>query len=155
MSEPRVLFAEPGGRWRSVAFGPLFCLAGAVIEFALGVPVHWLAWVATAPLLAAATALHVLGARRHGAVELSTDRLRQGTEVLQVSDIELVFDEPGERAWDDPLFAWETSRALGESFSVPRQHTGVGLELTDGRLAQAWARDDSGLREALEEVLRR
>jgi len=64
-----------------------------------------------------------------------------------------MFDEPGERAWDDDTFDWEAAPALGESVSVPRRHTGIGLELSDGRLAQAWARDDAALRAALEQVL--
>jgi len=153
MSQEDVLFAEPGGRWRSVAFGPLLCLAGALLELTTRAPVHWLAWLTAAPLLAGVTALQVLGARRHGAVRLSTATLRQGTEELPVADIAEVFDEPGERAWDDDTFAWEAARALGESVSVPRRHTAIGLKLTDGRLVQAWARDDVGLRAGLQEVL--
>jgi len=147
-----VLFAEPGGRWRSVAFGPLLCLAGALLELVTRIPVHWLAWALAAPLLAGVTALQVLGARRHGVVGLSTVTLRQGTEELPVANIAEVFDEPGERAWDDYSFDWEGARALGASLSVPRRHTGIGLKLTDGRLVQAWARDDIALRAALQQV---
>lgn len=155
MNDPQVLFAEPGGRWRSVAFGPLLCLAGVLIELATGTAVHWLSWLVAAVLLAGLTALQVLGARRHGVVRLTATNLRQGTEELPVAAIESVFDAPGERAWDDPTYEWEAARALGESHSVPRRHTGIGLRLSDGRLVQAWARDDDGLRAALKEVLNR
>ena len=155
MSDAQVLFVEPGGRWRSIALGPLLCLAGALLELALGIPVHGLTWALVAVLLAGVTAVHVAGARRHCLVELSTARLRQGTEELPVSDIERVFDEPGERAWDDPTSSWEAARALGEWSAVPRKHTGIGLQLSDGRLVQAWARDHAGLRAGLHRVLHR
>ncbi|WP_231991932.1 DUF3093 domain-containing protein [Mycobacterium sp. ACS4331] len=44
---------------------------------------------------------------------------------------------------------WQSSRALGELTGVPRGRTGIGLRLTGGRTAQAWARDHKGLRAAL------
>lgn len=153
MSEEPVLFAEPGARWRAVVLGPALCLAGALIELALGTGVHWPAWLCAALLLAGVTALQVLGARRHGAVRLTATELRQGVETLPTSTIESVFDAPGERAWDDPTHPWEAARALGESHSVPRRHTGIGLRLRDGRLVQAWARNDGGLRAGLQEVV--
>jgi len=153
MSEPEVLFAEAGGRWRSVVWGPLLCLLGVVLELSLRIPVHWFTWVVAALLLAGITALQVLGARKYGVVRLTALTLRQGTEELPVADIVGMFDEPGERAWDDDTFDWEAAPALGESVSVPRRHTGIGLELSDGRLTQAWAHDDAALRAALEQVL--
>lgn len=152
MSERQVLYAEPGGRWRSVAWGPLLCLLGVALELGMRTPVHWLTWSAVAVLLGGMSALQVLGARRHGAVQLTTATLRQGTEELPVADVAEVFDAVGERAWDDDTFDWEAAPALGESVSVPRRHTGIGLKLTDGRLVQAWARDDAALRVALQEV---
>ena len=44
---------------------------------------------------------------------------------------------------------WQSSRALGELTGVPRGRTGIGLRLTGGRTAQAWARNHRGLRAAL------
>ncbi len=38
MSEPEVLFAEAGGRWRSVVWGPLLCLLGVLLELSLRIP---------------------------------------------------------------------------------------------------------------------
>ncbi|CAN5168861.1 hypothetical protein BH11ACT6_BH11ACT6_13420 [soil metagenome] len=48
---------------------------------------------------------------------------------------------------------WQSSRALGELVGVPRGRTGVGLKLTGGRTAQAWARRPQDLREALTELV--
>jgi hypothetical protein len=44
---------------------------------------------------------------------------------------------------------WQSSRALGELTGVPRGRTGIGLRLTGGRTAQAWARKHRALRDAL------
>ncbi|WP_328514746.1 DUF3093 domain-containing protein [Mycolicibacterium palauense] len=44
---------------------------------------------------------------------------------------------------------WQSARALGELTGVPRGRTGIGLRLSGGRTAQAWARRDRALREAL------
>ncbi len=44
---------------------------------------------------------------------------------------------------------WQSSRALGELTGVPRGRTGIGLKLTGGRTAQAWARHHRELRGAL------
>ncbi|WP_164860669.1 hypothetical protein [Rhodococcus sp. X156] len=153
MSTSPLLFAEPGGRWRTVAYGPALCLLAVLLELGLDVPVHWFTLIAIALLLAGIAALQVVGARRHCTVELTPTVLRQGTEELPVREIAAIFDEPGERAWDDELEPWELARALGESHSVPRHRVGVGLELADGRLVQAWARKDRALRSALQEVV--
>lgn len=44
---------------------------------------------------------------------------------------------------------WQSARTLGELAGVPRGRTGIGLRLTGGRTAQAWARNHRGLRAAL------
>ncbi|MDF2826111.1 MAG: conserved transrane protein [Mycobacterium sp.] len=44
---------------------------------------------------------------------------------------------------------WQSARALGELSGVPRGRTGIGLKLTGGRTAQAWARRHAELRAAL------
>lgn len=44
---------------------------------------------------------------------------------------------------------WQSARALGELTGVPRGRTGIGLEITDGRTVQAWARRHRDLRAAL------
>ena len=44
---------------------------------------------------------------------------------------------------------WQEARALGELAGVPRGRIGIGLKLTGGRTAQAWARRHRHLRAAL------
>ena len=44
---------------------------------------------------------------------------------------------------------WRAARALGELTGVPRGLTGIGIELTHHRTAQAWARKHEQLREVL------
>ncbi|WP_372440848.1 DUF3093 domain-containing protein [Mycolicibacterium mengxianglii] len=50
---------------------------------------------------------------------------------------------------------WQSARALGELSGVPRGRTGIGLKLTGGRTAQAWARRHQALRAALTELVER
>ena len=138
------LFLEPGARWRSLAWGPGLCLAGAGVEAVNGLPVHTLGWAAAAVVLVAVTTLQVLGARRHTAVELTPGHLRQGAEVLELAEVEHVLPpDPDGRA------DWQLARALGETSTVPKRCTGIGLRRHDGRVVQAWARDDEALRAAL------
>lgn len=144
MSASEPLLVEPGARWRSLVWGPALCLAGGVLEAVRGLPVHAPGWVAAAGLLVALTSLQVLGARRHTTVELTTTHLRQGAEVLELASVaEVLAADPDGRA------SWQMARALGETPTVPRRRTGIGLRLRDGRTVQAWARDDEALREAL------
>ena len=143
-SEPEVLLHEPGARWRTLAWGPVLCLLGAGVEALRGLTEHTLGWVAAAVLLAGVTALQVLGARQHTSVELTAASLRQGAEVLSLAEVaEVLPADPEGRA------PWQLTRALGESSTVPRGCTGIGLRLHDGRTVQAWARADDALRTAL------
>lgn len=146
MSEVR--YAEPGGRWRSVAWGPAFALLGVVLEAATGARVHGWVWLAAAVLLGGLTALQVSAARTHTSVELTGDALRQGERVLPLAEVAEVHGPSVREAFDDPFEPWETAPALGAP-AVPKKRTGVGLTLTDGRVVQAWAVDDEALRAAL------
>ena len=94
--------------------------------------------------------IQVKAARIHTSVELTRDALRQGTEVTKLSHIVRVFP-PAEHSVKSraPLEKWQTSRALGELSGVPRGRTGIGVELTGKRTAQAWARNHRALRAAL------
>lgn len=47
------------------------------------------------------------------------------------------------------VLKWQSARAIGELTGVPRGRTGIGLQLTGGRTAQAWARHPRELRAAL------
>lgn len=150
-SDPDVLFEEIGARWRTVAYGPVFCVVALVIELLTGPVVHWFALALFAAILAGIVAVQVAAARRHVSVQLTATTLRQGAEEVPVAEIAAVLPEADPYA-DEPQ-RWESARSLGELSAVPRRRKGIGLRLNDGSLAQAWARDDAGLREALTEVV--
>ncbi|MEV6556196.1 hypothetical protein AB0M22_10825 [Nocardia sp. NPDC051756] len=142
-----VLFAEPGARWRTVAYGPILCLIIFVVELTTGSSVHWFALLFCGSLIAMFVVLQVIAGQRHVSVELTDSTLRDGTETLPLSSIDAVLPERDEDAWDDE--DWEEARALGELSGVPRRRTGIGLRLTDGSLVQAWAKDHRTLRATL------
>ncbi|WP_024801976.1 hypothetical protein [Nocardia sp. BMG51109] len=151
---PTVLFAEPGARWRTVAYGPLLCLAVLLLELVLRGQVHWFGLGFCAALLAGFVYLQVVAGRRHVSVELTGSTLREGTETLPLSRIDQVLPEPDEESWDDE--DWQSARALGELSGVPRRRKGIGLKLRDGGgLVQAWARDHRRLRAELTAALER
>jgi hypothetical protein len=92
----------------------------------------------------------VKAARIHVSVELTEDALRQGTETILVREIVKVFPEAENSVKSDkPLANWQEARALGELAGVPRGRFGIGLKLTEGRTARAWARRHRHLRAVL------
>ncbi|MEV0356684.1 hypothetical protein AB0H71_11530 [Nocardia sp. NPDC050697] len=143
-----MLFAEPGARWRSVAYGPVLCAIVLVLELATGAQPHWFALIFCGSAIGGFVALQVVAGQRHVSVELTPEHLRQGTEIVPLPTIAAVLPERDEDDWDD--LDWESARALGELHGVPRRRTGIGLKLRDGALVQAWARNHRGLRAALE-----
>lgn len=146
-SDQGVVFEEVGARWRTVAYGPVFCVVALVIELSTGPVVHWFALTLFAAILAGIVAVQVAAARRHVSVQLTDTTLRQGAEELPIAEIAAVLPESDPYA-DEPQ-PWESARSLGELSAVPRRRRGIGLRLHDGSLVQAWARDDAGLRAAL------
>lgn len=146
-----ILFAEPGARWRSVAYGPLLCLIILILEVLTSAYVHWFALIFCAVLIAGFVVLQVIAGQRHVSVELTDTALREGTETLPLALIDAVLPERDEESWDDE--DWESARSLGELSGVPRRRKGIGLRLVDGDLVQAWAKDHRGLRAALTTVL--
>ncbi|MEU8896645.1 hypothetical protein [Nocardia sp. NPDC048505] len=145
-SAERVLFAEPGARWRTVAYGPALCVVILLLELVTGSPVHWFALLFCAGLIALFVALQVVAGRRHVSVELTGATLRSGAETLARADIAEVLPPRADARIEED---WESARALGELSGVPRRRTGIGLRLRDGSVVQAWARDHRGLRAAL------
>ncbi|AFU05708.1 hypothetical protein [Nocardia brasiliensis] len=145
--DANVLFAEPGARWRTTAYGPILCLIILILELATGSAVHWFALLFCGSLIAGFVVLQVIAGRRHVSVELTGTALRQGTETLPLSAVAAVLPERDEDAWDDE--DWESARALGELSGVPRRRTAIGLRLADGGFVQAWAKDHRALRAAL------
>ncbi|WP_107982657.1 hypothetical protein [Rhodococcus sp. OK519] len=147
VAEQTPLFHEEGARWRAVAYGPVFCVIALVIELVTGPVVHWFALTLFAAILAGIVSVQVAAARRHVSVLLTDSSLRQGAEEISLDEIDEVLPVSDPYA-DDPQ-PWESARTLGELSGVPRRRTAIGLSLWDGSLAQAWARDDEGLRAAL------
>lgn len=152
-SDP-VLFSEPGGRWRTVAYGPLLCLIVLILELVIGRgAIHWFGLAFCAALLAGFVALQVVAGRRHVSVELTESSLRQGTETVALDSIARIFPEHDDESWDDD--PWQSARALGELTGVPRRRTGIGLKMRGGGMVQAWARDHKELRAQLTAALDR
>ncbi|CAG7066638.1 hypothetical protein PICSAR189_02360 [Mycobacterium avium subsp. paratuberculosis] len=101
-------------------------------------------------LVSAFVGLQVKAARIHVSVELTEEALRQGTETILVREIVKVYPEAeNNEASGKELARWQSARALGELVGVPRGRIGIGLKLTNGRTAQAWARRHRQLRAAL------
>ena len=144
------LFFERGGSWLWLLAGPASALMMLYIQhrlgmgFSLAVPMFFLV-VVTGVL-----ALQIKAARVHTSVELTPEILREGTEVTRVGDILAVYPElPRSEKSGEPLEPWQSARTLGELSGVPKGRTAIGLRLTDGRDAQAWARRHAELREVL------
>ena len=144
------LFSEAGASWYWVLVGPASAAIMLWLEKKNGY-----GWQVTVPLLflvlvTSFIALQVKAARIHTSVELTNETLRQGTETIKVAEIVRVYPEP-----DHPLTSqkdlerWQSARALGELVGVPKGRIGIGLRLTGGRTAQAWARRHRHLRAAL------
>lgn len=145
-----VLFHEPGGRWRALLWGPAFCLVVLAVELASGPVIHWFALALFSLILVGLTYVQLRAARMHVSVELTTRQLRQGTETVDVAEITEIFPPAEYKDGEYEPKKWETARVLGELSGVPRKRHGIGLRLVGGGLVQAWAKDDDGLRAALE-----
>jgi len=148
--EPKPLFYEPGASWWWVALGPVSAGAMILIEVWSHAPLSFVVPLVFLVLVSAFVAVQVKAARMHVSVELTEDALRQGTETILVREIVKVYPEPeNHEASGKELAKWQSARALGELVGVPRRRTGIGLKLTGGRTAQAWARRHRHLRAAL------
>jgi hypothetical protein len=144
------LFREAGASWYWVLVGPASAAAMLWLEKSNGY-----GWQISVPLIflvlvTSFIALQVKAARIHTSVELTGEALRQGTETIKVADIVKVYppaDHP--LTSEKELERWQSARALGELVGVPKGRTGIGLRLSGGRTAQAWARRHRHLRAAL------
>ncbi|GLE52924.1 DUF3093 family protein [Mycobacterium montefiorense] len=147
---PKPLFYEPGASWLWVLSGPAAAASMILIEIWSGAAISLWVPAIFLVMVSAFISLQVKAARIHVSVELTDDALRQGSETILVREIIKVFPEPENPANSDKELArWQSARALGELFGVPRGRTGIGLKLTGGRTAQAWAKRHRRLREAL------
>jgi hypothetical protein len=149
-SEPKPLFYESGASWWWVVLGPASAAAMILIEVWSHAPLSFTVPAIFLVLVSAFVGLQVKAARIHVSVELTEDALRQGTETILVREIVRVYPEAeNHEASGKTLAKWQSARALGELAGVPRRRTGIGLKLTEGRTAQAWARRHRHLRAAL------
>jgi len=149
-TDPKLLFYERGASWWWVLAGPLAAASMILIELWSGAGVGY--WVPAIFLVMVSlfVGLQVKAARIHVSVELTEDALRQGTETILVREIVKVYPEAEHHEVSGKELAkWQSARALGELTGVPRGRIGIGLRLTGGRTAQAWARRHRHLRAAL------
>lgn len=145
---PELLFFEPGATWYWVLAGPAAGVAMLLIELWGGVGPRPLVPLAFVVLVSGFVALQVKAARIHTSVELTAKTLRQGAQIIEADEIVGVYPQEGEATEK-----WQSARALGELSGVPRGRTGIGIRLTAGRTAQAWARKHRVLRAALTELV--
>jgi hypothetical protein len=149
-NDPKPLFYEPGASWYWLLAGPAAALAMILIEMSSHAGVGLIIPAIFLVMVSLFLGIQVKAARIHTSVELTKDALRQGTETILVREIVKVYPE-AENSVDSglPLARWQTARTLGELNGVPRGRVGIGLKLTGGRTAQAWARRHRHLRDAL------
>lgn len=143
-----VLFRESGGSWFVVLIGPLLIAAVVAVEASGPGRVHWPVLSIFFVVLTGFSALQVYAARQHVSVELTETTLRQGARTIPLSDIKAIHPE---NLGGDAM-TWESAPALGELSGVPRRRKGIGLTMTSGSLAQAWARDHQRFRQELTEA---
>lgn len=144
------LFHEAGASWYWVLAGPLSAVTMLLIEKHSGYGWQPLVPSVFLVLVTAFVGLQVKAARIHTSVELTPETLRQGTETIKVAEIVQVYPEAENPVVPEKeLERWQSARALGELVGVPKGRVGIGLRLTHGRTAQAWARRHRHLRAAL------
>lgn len=148
-TRPGPLFYEAGASWYWVLAGPASTVAMLLIEKSSGYGWQLLVPLVFLVLVSGFVALQVKAARIHTSVELTKETLRQGTETIRVAEILKVYPDPEHSSSAKEVERWQSARALGELVGVPRGRVGIGLKLTGGRTAQAWARRHRHLRVAL------
>jgi len=149
-AEPKPLFYEPGASWLWLLAGPAAALSMIFVQMTSHQGVHLAIPAIFLVMVSLFVGLQVMAARIHTSVELTEDALREGTETILISEIVKIFPEAANTlASGKELAKWQSARALGELAGVPRGRVGIGLKLTGGRSAQAWARRHRQLRAAL------
>lgn len=152
------LFVEPGARWYWLLMGPAAAIAIVLVQVSSGVGFDPVVPLIFLIMVSVFVGVQVKAARVHASVELTPDILRQGAEVIPLCEIVRVFPEAESGLSADaargvetavPQAQWTSSRAFGELSGVPRGRTPIGVQLTDQRYAQAWARQHRQLRALL------
>lgn len=149
-----VLFYEEGASWRWLLLAPIAAVAMLYIQHGAGMGFQPLVPGFFLVLLSGILYLQVKAARIHTSVELTMESLREGTEVLPLSEIVMVYPEtPNAPKSGKEPHKWQEARSIGELNGVPKGRKGIGLKLTGDRTAQAWARDDDALRAELNRLV--
>jgi hypothetical protein len=144
------LFYEKGGSWLWILVGPLLAGGLAFFQHRSGQGWQLMTPLVILVVVTAFLAVQLKASRIHTSVELTRDMLREGTEVTSVSQILEVYpDLEFTLKSGQPLEKWQSARVLGELENVPKGRTPIGIRLSGDRTAQAWARNDRGLRAAL------
>ena len=152
--QSEILFAEPGASRLWMLAGPASAVAMALLQKQAGGEFEPTVPLAFLILVTGFIGLQVKATRVHTSVELTRDALRQGTEVTPISQIvEVIPDPPISPRSGEPQHRWQSARTLGELSGIPKGRTAIGIRLTNDRMAQAWARNHDGLREALDRLV--
>ncbi|MEQ0563192.1 hypothetical protein ABJI51_29295 [Amycolatopsis sp. NEAU-NG30] len=138
------LYAEPGVSWGAILWGPAFALLGALAELVTGGPVHVVGWLMVGFGLCVITVPWVYARRRFLSLEVTTKQLRQGREKVPAEQVASVTD----------VGAPVGARVLGGGWAVPRKYDSLPVQLTDGTVVLAWAKDVEALRDALDRLVR-
>lgn len=152
--QPQILFLEKGASWYWLIAGPASGLAMLLIQLKGGVGIKLAVPMLFLFLVTGFVALQIKAARVHTSVELTTETLRSGTEITSVSAIVEVYPElTRANKGEETTKKWVDARSLGELSGVPRGRRAIGIGMTGGRTARAWARKHRLLRKALEELV--
>lgn len=144
------LFYEKGGSWLWILVGPIAAVSLLIFQYKSGQGIQIMTPLVILVLVTGFLAVQLKASRIHTSVELTRDMLREGTEVTSVSQILELYPEPEFTLKSgQPQEKWQTARVLGELDNIPKGRTPIGIRLSGERIAQAWARDDRGLRAAL------
>lgn len=141
----QTLFYEAGGSWLAVLVGPVLVLVVLILELTGPGRVHWPVLAIFFVILGGFGWVQRYAAQQHTSVLLTERTLRQGTVTIDLDDITKIY--PANNSAEPKK--WESAPALGELSGVPRRRKGIGLKLEDGRLQQAWARNDEVFRSEL------
>lgn len=139
------LFHESGGSWLAVLVGPVLVIVVLILEITGPGQVHWPILAIFFVILGGFGWIQRFAAQQHTSVTLTERTLRQGTQTIDLADIAKIYPPNNSAEPKD----WESAPALGELSGVPRRRKGIGVKLADGRLKQAWARNDEVFRSEL------
>ena len=167
------LFSEPGASLGWLLGGPVAAAAMIFVQVSSGAGFNPLVPLGLLVVLTFVFGLQVKAARMHTSVELTREYLRQGVETILLPEIVSVYPESPDKPAAGPLAGvstlsllrgrvaidpdeakgWQAARSLGELNGIPKGRKGIGLKLTNGRTAQAWARNQEELRRLLTQLI--